>query len=148
MHLRLGSRLLVVLCCGSAAAGEPSATERGRRLFNGELPLIARVTGHASPLPPEAGRCVNCHAAGSAGPIAAASASTRSFGPVITAAMLTQAIARRGGPPSRYDEAAFCRMLASGVDPAYVIIPRNMPRYEVSAADCHGLWTYLSQARR
>lgn len=146
-----GLHWLVALCCASAsaaAAGEPSVPERGRRLFVGELPLTARVTGHAAALPPQAARCMNCHAVGSAGPAAPASDATRSFGPVLGSALLTQAVARRGGPPSRYDEAAFCRLLATGIDPADVIIPREMPRYEVSAADCRALWAHLSAPRR
>ncbi|MBA3590643.1 hypothetical protein [Methylibium sp.] len=140
--------LSMALCSGWAAVGEPAASERGRRLFDGELPLRSRVAGHTSPLPPQAGRCVNCHVAGSAGPTVSASAATRSFGPLITAEMLTQALARRGGPPSRYDEAALCRLLATGVDPADVIIASNMPRYEMSATDCHALWTYLIRPGR
>ena len=77
----------------------------------------------------------------------AASAPATSFGPGLTADSLTRDIPRRGGPPSHYDEAALCKLLSTGIDPAYIIIPRSMPRYDVAAADCTALWAYLSQRR-
>ena len=124
--------------------------ERGRRLFNGDLPMTGAIAGHATALPPQASRCVNCHAAGSAPPSTrpdAASASTRSFGPVLNAKLLLQDTRRRGGPPSRYDEAALCKLLSTGIDPAYIIIPASMPRYELPPGDCKALWVYLTQPR-
>lgn len=166
----------------STAWAGPADVERGRRLFNGELPLPGRVTGHTTDLPPQASRCINCHAPGTAPPQAigkgsasgaaltpasapttapvnpaasrrasalgapgAASTPAASFGPGLTADSLTRDIPRRGGPPSHYDEAALCKLLLTGIDPAYIIIPRSMPRYDVAAADCSALWAYLSQ---
>ncbi len=162
-----GRGLLLAAGLGWAlcAAAQPADTERGRRLFNGELPLIGKVSGHTTALPLQASRCVNCHAAGTALPSAgstastaptgaaastapAASASTQSFGPALTPKLLLQDTRRRGGPASRYDEAALCKLLATGIDPAYIIIPASMPRYELSAADCKALWVYLTQPGR
>lgn len=139
---------LVCLAVGQwpGASASPAEVERGRQLYFGELPLAGRVTGHTTDLPPGALRCVNCHAAGSAPP--SASGAAASFGPALNGDMLTRPTPRRGGPPSRYDEQALCKLLTTGIDPAYIIIPRNMPRYTLSADDCHALWSYLSQVRK
>jgi len=135
--------VLALGLCGAAPAQQDSpALDRGRRLFHGELPLPGQITGHGTPLPAQASRCVNCHALESAA--AAASASAPSFAPLLGPRQLTSPAPRRGGPPSRYDEAGFCRLLRSGVDPAYIVIERAMPRYEMPAADCRALWIYLT----
>ena len=131
-----------------AAAGpvDDAALERGRQLFAGEVPLEGRVSGHADPLPVQASRCINCHADSAATQAAGArDSTTQSFGPRLDGVLLTQMHARRGGPPSRYDATALCRALRSGVDPAYVVIPRAMPRYTPSDADCEALWSYLTR---
>ncbi|NML16567.1 c-type cytochrome [Azohydromonas caseinilytica] len=108
---------------------------RGQRLFQGEEPLAARIAGQDFALPAGASRCGNCHGGAAAQRIA----------PLLTTVSLTSATSRRGGPPSRYDAASFCRLLRSGVDPAHVIVPRTMPRYELSDADCADLWSHLSR---
>ena len=126
-----------------------AAPERGRLLFQGELPLAGRVTGHTSDLPVVASRCVNCHAVVAPASVAASAAAsapaigTQAFGLALTPSGLTGAFKRRGGPPSRYDEASFCRVLRTGIDPAHVILPRSMPRYDVADADCGAIWSYL-----
>jgi hypothetical protein len=132
----------------ATASASPADVERGRQLFFGELPLVGRVTGHTTDLPPNALRCINCHAAGTAPPVSAGAASAASFGPALNADALTRPKPRRGGPPSRYDEQALCKLLTTGIDPAYIIIPRNMPRYTLNTADCRALWLYLSQVRK
>jgi hypothetical protein len=131
-----------------AASASAVDVERGRQLYSGELPLVGRITGHSTDLPPSALRCINCHAAGTAAPASPGAAAAASFGPALNGDMLIRPTPRRGGPPSRYDEQALCKLLSTGVDPAYIIIPRNMPRYTLSAADCHALWSYLSQVRK
>ena len=145
----------LVLACGLTAsigaAAQAADADRGRRLFNGDLPLDSTISGHRAPLPAQASRCVNCHAAGSAPPsttAASASAATQSFGPALSAKLLLQDARRRGGPPSRYDEAALCKLLSTGIDPAYIIIPSSMPRYQLSPADCKALWVFLTQPGR
>lgn len=133
-----------------AAAGN-AELERGQRLFVGIEPMRGTISGHQSVLPPLASRCVNCHAPGSgtgkARPASAPPTNT-SFAPLLTPAYLTGPVARRGGPPSRYDEAAFCRALRTGIDPAYVIVSHSMPRYELSEAECRALWRHLTEAGR
>lgn len=133
----------VLVTPGAAAPPNDGAVQRGLQLYAGAAPLQGTITGHTAPLPTAAARCINCHALGTAGPARAASAPS-SFGPLLTRERLTQRIARRGGPPSAYDEAALCRLLRSGTDPAYVLIPRDMPRYEITDADCRALWLYLN----
>ena len=127
------------------AGPDDTAVLRGQQLYAGAAPLQGTITGHNMALPPGATRCVNCHALGTAGPAKAGSAPS-SFGPLLTRERLTQRIARRGGPPSAYDEANFCRLLRTGIDPAYVLIPRDMPRYDIAEADCRGLWHYLTRS--
>ncbi|MFM2054002.1 MAG: hypothetical protein RL456_2039 [Pseudomonadota bacterium] len=112
----------------------------GRALWQGEWALTARLAGDAAVLPVQASRCVNCHGEGATGPDAGARPA-----PALHRAHLLDGIARRGGPPSRYDEAAFCRLLRTGVDPAAVLLPRAMPRYELGDADCAALWAHLTR---
>lgn len=131
---------LMAGCSGRVAidaAAEAAVGQAGSALWRGERPLVARIAGHTSPLPPQAARCINCHGQAEA---------TRSDAPipVLTASHLRQATARRGGPSSRYDAATFCQVLRSGVDPAAVLLPRAMPRYEIGEADCTALWQYLT----
>ncbi len=135
------SMLLLALVAAGGSAGE-SPARRGFDLFSGTAALQGTIVGHSSALPPAAARCINCHAIGNAAPAQAASAA--SFGPLLTRRGLTGAMARRGGPPSRYDAPAFCRLLRQGVDPAWVVVPRSMPRYELSDADCHALWAHIT----
>lgn len=144
------------LAASAGAAAQAADIERGRRLFSGDLPLTGAVLGHGAPLPAQASRCVNCHAAGSAPPAAGRAASVSgtatlaaapSFGPALGAKLLLQPAPRRGGPPSRYDEAALCKLLSTGVDPAYIVLPTSMPRYELAPGDCKSLWAFLTQAR-
>lgn len=114
--------------------------QRGAALFAGEAALSGRIVGHDVDLPVQASRCVNCH--GEAGrPAPAASAPT--LAPALDARSLAAPTPRRGGPPSRYDAAALCTLLRSGVDPAHVMIPRTMPRYTLSDEDCAALWAHL-----
>ena len=152
MGVAMAAGLWVALPAPVAAVGD-AELERGQRLFSGAEPLRGTISGHPSALPPFASRCVNCHAPGSSTPgakptSASAPPTNTTFAPLLTPAYLTGAIARRGGPPSRYDEAAFCRTLRTGIDPAYVIVSRSMPRYELPDADCHALWRQLTEAGR
>ena len=112
---------------------------QGAALWSGDRPLQARIAGHDQTLPPVAARCINCHG-GTVNP------STEGVGsaPSLTARYLREPLARRGGPSSRYDVAAFCTLLRTGVDPSAVLLPRHMPRYTVSDADCQALWAHLT----
>lgn len=135
---------LLLQAAVAVAADAPGTAAQGRQLFEGVRPLNGQIVGHATTLPARASRCINCHGAGTAPPAQGASNTTQAFGPLLNRRSLTDDVPRRGGPPSRYDPAAFCRLLRSGVDPAYVMIPRSMPRYELSDADCQALWAYLT----
>ncbi len=108
----------------------------GANLYAGHKAVAAHIAGHDDPLPAQAAACVNCHDRGprAGTPIA----------PPLIGATLTQTLARRGGPPSRYDRAAFCKLLRTGIDPAFVLVPRTMPRFEISDADCATLWNFVS----
>jgi hypothetical protein len=66
------------------------------------------------------------------------------YGSALSARALLESRPRRGGPPSRYDLAAFCRVLAVGIDPAHVIIAQTMPRYRLSAEECDSLWSFVT----
>ena len=145
MSRGLGSAAVAVACCAVAARADPSSAEIGRSLFEGRAPLVAHIVGQDVALPVQASRCVNCHldAAPNVG-AASSGAASRRLGPTLTAVGLREPARRRGGPPSRYDSEAFCRLLRTGVDPASVIVDRSMPRYEIDTADCEALWAHLT----
>lgn len=130
--------LLHAGAAGASTNAEPSATA-GRSMFLGESPLQAGIAGHTEPLPAGTVSCANCHL-GQAGP-----GITASFAPPLNRAGMTQPIGRRGGPPSAFSLASFCRMLRTGVDPAYILITRRMPRYTLSDGQCLDLWAFLTE---
>lgn len=135
---------IAVLAIAGLQARALHEADLGERAFDGREALVARIVGHEATLPPLTAACTNCHLpnrvpAGLDG-VAAADAS---LGPRLTRAGLTASAPRRGGPPSRYDEAAFCRLLRTGEDPAGVLLPRAMPRYEIDDAGCSRLWRHL-----
>lgn len=135
-------QLLLLLCAPLllAAVGPTSPLERGRLLFVGELPNEARMVGHSELLPPRAARCSNCHSQVAL----RRTADEQDFAPLLGKQTLTQPRARRGGPASRYDQAALCKLLRQGIDPAHVMISQAMPRYTLTSADCEALWIFLT----
>ena len=141
---RRGLASLIVLT-SVACAGDAKVAEQGRKIFSGEAPLVARVKGHDAALPSLASRCNNCYAASPAPWPTAGTRPPTAYGPELTREHLVNAHSRRGGPASVYDEAALCRLLRNGVDPAYVVVAIGMPRYELTDADCRALWIYLSR---
>ncbi len=151
-----GVAIMAALAIAVAAAalwGQRAEDERraeaGARAFDGRAALVARIDGHAEPLPAAAAACANCHrpsvaprrADGTAAPDA-------SLGPALHRDALLEAVERRGGPASRYDLQAFCRLLRTGQDPAGVLLPRAMPRYEIDDAACGQLWAHLLRTAR
>lgn len=138
---RLGLRrwlmlVAIAIVLGGAVWVSEAAAERrtaGAQLFDGSQPLVARIAGHEQALPAQAWRCVNCHAG------------TQAIGGALGRDRLLATQARRGGPSSRYDLPAFCRLLRTGVDPAWILIDRNMPRFEIDDRQCEQLWTHLTQ---
>lgn len=120
----------------------------GERIFKGDAPVVAHVSGYGKPLTTEASRCANCHEIGDeGGRRRAESSATEPIGPALSVEALTREAARRGGPPSSFDEASFCRLLTTGVDPAHIVVPRAMPRYDISESQCRDLWQYLTAER-
>jgi hypothetical protein len=112
----------------------------GAQLFDGRQGLSAELAGRDLALPVAASRCSNCHRRD--GPVTGAPAAP-AFGPPLTAASLRSRQPRRGGPASSYDGASFCRLLRTGIDPAFVMIDQQMPRYTTTDAQCAALWVYL-----
>jgi hypothetical protein len=113
------------------------SAHRGDELYHGKESLSGRIRGHDDRLPPETVICANCHNAKSRSRLSAATA------PHIDGALLLQMRQRRGGPPSRYNQQSFCRLLRTGSDPAYVLVAREMPTYDLIDDQCQSLWTFL-----
>ena len=141
----LGATLVVLALSGlvraeavRASASADASAATGRRMFLGDASLHGAIVGHPEALPPRLTACANCHEG--AGGLAAAS-----FGPRLDGAHLTEMRGRRGGPPSAFSPASFCRMLRTGVDPASILITRQMPRYTLDDNQCLGLWHYLTE---
>ena len=115
-----------------------SSISTGRRMFLGESPLEGTIASHTELLPARTVACANCH-------LGVGLASGGSFAPVLSQSGLTQPSGRRGGPPSEFALASFCRMLRTGVDPASILITRRMPRYTLSDDQCLDLWHFLME---
>lgn len=129
---------IISLTC-IAWAGQPNpAASNGEALYRGKVPLQGNIREQQDMLPPEAIRCANCHDAAANPRVATTQA------PHLDSDLLLTFHQRRGGPPSKYDQAAFCRVLRTGIDPASILISREMPVYQISDAQCASLWTYLS----
>jgi hypothetical protein len=131
---------------GGQEPSVPPSVSRGARLFDGTEPLAGTLAGHSAPLPAVATRCSQCHAGpgGPGGPAATGSL----FAPALDRGALREARPRRGGPPVAYEAATFCRTLRTGIDPAHVVLPRAMPRFELDDVQCAALWDYLTQEVR
>jgi hypothetical protein len=111
---------------------------RGQALFSGSLDLHGRIYTHVADMPPAVVRCSNCHAVADGPDV------PRSLAPRLTHNLLLLPHARRGGPPSHYDRDGFCTLLRRGVDPAFVMISVEMPRYTIDDDGCKALWRYLT----
>src|SRR5688500_10224516 len=96
------------LAVSLAACADSRSTTLGERLFNGNLSLMAHLSGDSTPLPGEATRCSNCHDA--------ADVDAGTFGPPLNRSSLLSERRRRGGPPSHYDLKSFCAVLRTGID--------------------------------
>lgn len=126
--------LALVAASATAAADASPVAELGQAIFQGNLDVVAHLRGDARPLPAIAKRCASCHTPSSGAP---------AFAPQLTAGYLLGAIPRRGGPATRYDRDAFCRVLATSIDPATVMLAKSMPQYVLSDDECTALWTFL-----
>ncbi len=124
-----------------AAALPGVSALRGDALYRGQEPLHGRIRGHDDLLPPETVVCANCHS------VKATARLSGQPAPQLDAALLLEMRPRHGGPPSRYDRQSFCRLLRNGSDPAYVLIAREMPAYDVTDEQCASLWSSLTGKR-
>jgi hypothetical protein len=113
------------------------AARRGNALYRGKEALSGKVRGHDESLPPEAVRCANCHDAADGARL------SRVAAPRLDRALLLEPRQRRGGPPSHYDRAVFCKLLRTGVDPASIVVAREMLVYELDQNQCAALWAFL-----
>lgn len=144
-------------CSGSARADE-TLVGAGAALFTGATAITAHLAGDADELPGIASRCVNCHErettpVGGAGTkqLAAVqpprkgerSTVAGTYASVLDRAWLTTARVRHGGPSTAYDAASFCTLVRSSIDPASVLVPSVMPRYDATDAQCESLWAFL-----
>lgn len=136
MGLLALSCLLRAEAAGTSALADASAAT-GRRMFFGDASLQGAIVGHPEALPPRLAACANCHEG--------AGLAAASFGPRLNGTRLTEMRGRRGGPPSAFSPASFCQMLRTGVDPASILITRQMPRYTLDDNQCLGLWHYLTE---
>lgn len=120
------------------AARLPDSPRRGRALFYGKQVLTGKIRDHDEDLPSEALRCSNCHESKSGGldPVSA---------PHLDGSLLLENRQRRGGPPSRYDSASFCKLLRTGTDPAFIVIARTMPVYKLNEEQCNSLWAFVTE---
>lgn len=128
-----------------ARLGRDAALQRqGGQLFHGEASTLGalpgRLAGHEDDLPAMATRCANCHAAGGR---PEAASSTPEFAPRLNRRSLMQQHSRRGGPPSAYDATSLCHLLREGIDPVWVMLRQEMPRYAATDAQCAALWAFL-----
>jgi hypothetical protein len=131
--MALGGTIALAACPTVAR----KADNRGEAMFVGREPLKGAIRGHQGRLPPEVVRCSNCHPGkNQIGADAAA--------PRIDRLWLLSARPRRLGPPSSYDARAFCALLRTGVDPAYILVAREMPVYDVDDTQCRELWRFFT----
>mgnify|MGYP007011026598 CR=1 FL=1 len=149
-RLAAGGVTAIALLAGACAGLDEIAARRetalGARAFDGRATLEARIDGHAATLPAATAACANCHlpSARPAEPGGATPASG-TLGPLLDRDRLTERLVRRGGPPSRFDERSFCRLLRTGEDPTGVLLPRAMPRYDIDDAGCRQLWRHVTR---
>ncbi len=122
----------------SIAPVHGAKSAEGAKLFDGDEALKGRLQGMSFELDASAVRCKNCHTVTAQAVIPGSSA------PALTAGMLTSELKRRSGPPSHYTLESFCKLLRTGIDPAYVIVNRQMPRFEIDEEQCGSIWSYLT----
>lgn len=139
---------LATSCSRQARAGD--LMDAGAALYSGTVAMQAHLAGDTDALPVVATRCINCHelAAGAATSAPSVAAGQRpagagSYAAALNRTWLVMPQTRHGGPATQYDAASFCTLVRTGEDPAHVLIPPVMPRYDATDAQCESLWTYL-----
>ncbi|CAB3808879.1 hypothetical protein LMG28614_06901 [Paraburkholderia ultramafica] len=118
-------------------AAQPCESEDlGCSIFSGQHAIPAQLREDDLPLPGSTTRCVNCHTR---------TDSADTFAPPLTPGNLFAAKSRRGGPASSYDQAAFCKALRDGIDPADVMLRKTMPHYQINDVECAALWHFVTR---
>lgn len=142
--VRLGAAALV---CGlptiPQAVSADRPISRGEALFRGREALRGTIRDHQADLPPAVMTCSNCHLAHR--DQRPRTSSAEAAAPRIERSLLVESHERRGGPPSSYDQRTFCTLLRTGIDPAYILVAREMPVYRLTNDDCESLWRYLTE---
>ena len=131
---------LVCLYCAFASSSAGTYIERtqqGERMFLRGEGLRAHVSGHTTILSPSQSACIHCHSLNRPMSVEARGA------PALHGRALTDAMPRRGGPAMAYDVNSFCTTLATGIDPAHIVLKKEMPIFEVDKSRCQALWQYL-----
>lgn len=121
--------------CFAQAGQQCSAGDLGCTIFSGQRAVKAHLRDDNYSLPSSTTRCINCHSH---------TDSQGAFAPPLAPAYLLDAKTRRGGPPSRYDLSMFCRAVRDGVDPVNILLRKEMPHFQVSDAECNGLWRFVT----
>jgi hypothetical protein len=117
----------------------PGGAARGERLFDGREPVAATLAGHTASLPPQLAACIACH-----GGAAAPSSLEVRVAPPLGCTLLSRRHDKQGEPPLLYERESFCRTVRTGSNPNYVMLGREMPRFDLSQAQCDALWIYLT----
>jgi hypothetical protein len=130
--------VLVTVARSGNGADSCRPSDLGCAIFTGQHSIAAHLRGDDRLLPAETARCINCHVQTGAAP---------AFAPPLSRSYLLDPSSRRGGPPSHYDQAVFCRVLTNGVDPAGIVLKKSMPYYALSGAECAALWQFLINQR-
>ena len=139
LRQRCGLSLGVGLGLALWATLSAAQTGIGQALYDRGDGAAARLRGDAMVLPVDAARCANCHE-----PSRRPAQTDAAFGPRLDG-LLTQPLPRRGGPPAAYDQAGFCKLLRTGIDPAQILVRRAMPVYDISDGSCAELWQAVSR---
>ena len=137
VDMGLAIAALLLPCAASGSDVDTGAEERGKRLFVAGEGLVGTMETYQAPLPSAVIRCSNCHAGG------LNAAGQPSAGGALKGDDLTSYVRRRNGPPSRYTDAALCKLLRTGVDPAGIYVAESMPRYRIDDGACRDLFVFL-----
>lgn len=118
----------------------PSESEQlGKKIFEGNVPVKAKLRYSSFDLPSIASRCSNCHSVGPETIIEEIGSP-----PELGRNRLLTPQKRGSGPPVAYDEESFCIAVTQGRTPAHTLLSRTMPLFEMDKQSCKALWDYLS----
>lgn len=118
----------------------PSESQKlGQQIFEGEVPVKAKMRHSSFELPSIASKCSNCHSVGPNTVIEEIASP-----PELGRNRLLTPLKRGSGPPVAYDEESFCVVITKGRTPAHTLLSQTMPLFEMDERSCKALWDYLS----